>query len=432
MAARGVLERLVPAAEQQFHDRDVGNGVKRRDFDAAVRDRSPPVAARTRAPPRSGPGARTTSTRANCRLARWRAGHSGRSSRAASAIAASISVDGREARSLRGGEDQRVEAALIVAELAVQHGGARCGVVTFAPEANTGRAWRSCARNAPPVARASWRRRAGAMAGSARGPPPSGTRTTTRCTKHRPAPRPVPGCRCPHPTTRAPRAGCRARPRRPGSFRSRATASSSSLVRFQQCKDRFRVAAQGRPRLARFRKALEPVRARRFQHPVARNRIAFGQHQRLVDQRAKMVERRSTDRCAASLATCWAASSVKPPANTRQSPEHGLLVGGEQRVAPLERRAQRLMAAQHDARPAGEEVETLVQASAQSLDAQQREAARRRARSRAECRRGAGRFRSPPADSPRSMRSADRRPAHALRTARRRRIARAVCRVGGR
>ncbi len=56
-----------------------------------------------------------------------------------------------------------------------------------------------------------------------------------------------------------------------------------------------------------------------------------------------------------------------------QAPEHGLLVGREQRVAPFERCAQRLVAAQHDARAGGQQVESLVEARAQSLHAEQRQ-----------------------------------------------------------
>ena len=53
-----------------------------------------------------------------------------------------------------------------------------------------------------------------------------------------------------------------------------------------------------------------------------------------------------------SAATPCASSRVKPPTNTPSRPEHRPLVGGEQPVAPVERGAQRLMAAQRNgARP---------------------------------------------------------------------------------
>ena len=55
-----------------------------------------------------------------------------------------------------------------------------------------------------------------------------------------------------------------------------------------------------------------------------------------------------------------------------EPPEHGLLVRRQQAVAPFQRRAQRLMPAQHDARARSEHVEAFVEARAQAFDAEQR------------------------------------------------------------
>ena len=130
--------------------------------------------------------------------------------------------------------------------------------------------------------------------------------------------------------------------------------------------------AQHRLRLARFGEPLERVRARRLQHPVARDRIAFGQHQRLVHQRAEMIERRP--RIDALVARDVLRGLQREAAGEHaESPEHGLLVGREQRVAPFERRAQRLMAAQNDARPPVSRLKRSSQARAQALDAEQRQ-----------------------------------------------------------
>ena len=70
------------------------------------------------------------------------------------------------------------------------------------------------------------------------------------------------------------------------------------------------------PPSPRFGEPLQRIGARRFQHPIARDGIALSQHQRLVHERAEMIERRPLDPMRSSLATCWAASSVKPPAKT--------------------------------------------------------------------------------------------------------------------
>ena len=119
------------------------------------------------------------------------------------------------------------------------------------------------------------------------------------------------------------------------------------------------------------REPLERVGARRLEQAVARHRIALGEHERLVDQRAEMIER-GPRVDASSCATCCAASSVKPPANTASRRNTVCSSGVSKRVAPFERRAQRLVPAQHDARAAREQVEALVEPRAQPLDAEQR------------------------------------------------------------
>ena len=58
--------------------------------------------------------------------------------------------------------------------------------------------------------------------------------------------------------------------------------------------------------------------------------------------------------------------------------KHRLFVGRQQSVAPLQRRAQRLVPAQHDAGAGGEDVEPFVQPRAQALHAQQWEACGRK------------------------------------------------------
>ena len=114
------------------------------------------------------------------------------------------------------------------------------------------------------------------------------------------------------------------------------------------------MAAQSRLHFAGFGEPLERIRARRLEHPVARDRIAFGQHERLVDQRAEMIERRP--RIDALVARDVLRRLQREAAGEdAESPKHRLLVGRQQRVAPFERRAQRLVAAQHDARTAGQQ-----------------------------------------------------------------------------
>ena len=208
-----VLEHILPATQQQLHDRDVGHGVQRSDLDAALAAdchlplragqrflgpalaRKPPAAGELQAgslacgplgalEPR-GFGDRASPSRPRSRNAR----------------------PARRRRPARRSSADRRLAPGTRRRRAPRHRSFRAGT-------NTGRACRSRARTAPRLRWHRRRRRAGATPGSARGPPPNGARTTTHCTTRRPAQRPAPGCRWPLPI-RSPRAGCRARPWRP-------------------------------------------------------------------------------------------------------------------------------------------------------------------------------------------------------------------------
>ena len=132
------------------------------------------------------------------------------------------------------------------------------------------------------------------------------------------------------------------------------------------------MAPKTRLHFCRFGKPLQRIGASGLQHPVARDGIALRQHQRLVHQCAEMIERRP-----------WIDTLVARDVLGRlqgeaareyaEAPEHCLLVDREQRVAPFQRRAQRLMATEDYARTAGQQVEAFMQARAQSFDAEQRE-----------------------------------------------------------
>ena len=99
---------------------------------------------------------------------------------------------------------------------------------------------------------------------------------------------------------------------------------------------RFRVPVQHRLRLAGFGEPLERVGAGRLEQPVTRYRIAFGEHQRLVDQRAQMIERRP--RIDAVVVRHVLRGLEREAAGEHgEPPEHGLLVGGEERMAPFQR-----------------------------------------------------------------------------------------------
>ena len=99
--------------------------------------------------------------------------------------------------------------------------------------------------------------------------------------------------------------------------------------------------------------------------------------------------------------TASAASSVKAPAKTREPDEQRLLGRGEQVVAPVHRRPERLLARQGRAPPAGEQAEAVVQPGGDRLDGQRPAPAARRAPGPAGCRPGAGRSRPRPGRSAR-------------------------------
>ena len=127
--------------------------------------------------------------------------------------------------------------------------------------------------------------------------------------------------------------------------------------------------------LAGLAQSFQRIGPRGLQQPVTRDGVTLGQHQRLVDQRAEVIERGPlVDRCI--LHDVLRGLEREAASEHAEPPEHGLLIGGEQAVAPFQRRPQRLVPAQHGARAGREDVEALVQARAQALDAEQRQARR--------------------------------------------------------
>ena len=84
---------------------------------------------------------------------------------------------------------------------------------------------------------------------------------------------------------------------------------------------------------------------------------------------------------------------MKPPAKTARRRRTARSGSREQLVAPVERRPQRLVARQRRAAAAGEQAEAIVEAGRELFDAERGRRAPPPARSRAGCRRGAGRSR---------------------------------------
>ena len=76
-------------------------------------------------------------------------------------------------------------------------------------------------------------------------------------------------------------------------------------------------------------------------------------------------------RSASPPQTASAAASVQPPCEDGEAREERLLVGAEQVVAPVDRRAERLLARGQVARAAGEEVEALLEPGEQRLRGEQ-------------------------------------------------------------
>ena len=137
---------------------------------------------------------------------------------------------------------------------------------------------------------------------------------------------------------------------------------------------------------------LQRERARRLEQPIAGGMLPFDHHQRLVDQRGEMVEHAP-----------WLEPGVagdrlreldREPAGTDAKPsQHGLLVGLEQVVAPLEGGAQGLVARQRRARAAGQQPEARVEVVANGSRARGSRLALPPTRSPAACRRADGRCR---------------------------------------
>ena len=124
---------------------------------------------------------------------------------------------------------------------------------------------------------------------------------------------------------------------------------------------------------ARFAESLERIRPRRFEQPVTRDGVAFGEHQRLVHQCPQVIERRPLVDLRI-LHHVLRRLEREAAGKDAQPPEHGLLVGRQVAVAPLQRGAQRLVPAQHDPGTGREDAEAFAEAGTQTFDAQQRNA----------------------------------------------------------
>ena len=112
------------------------------------------------------------------------------------------------------------------------------------------------------------------------------------------------------------------------------------------------------------------VLAHRLQQPVARCAVArLGQHQRLVHQR---VSRSSTPSPSIAVAGADRLGRLERPApgEDRQPPEQRALRLAEQVVAPVDQRAQRLLARQGRPAAAGQQPEAVVQPGGDLLDRQ--------------------------------------------------------------
>ena len=147
--------------------------------------------------------------------------------------------------------------------------------------------------------------------------------------------------------------------------------SSSNAT--QPLQQRLGMQAQGGLGLAGLAQAFERIGARGLEKPVARHRIALGEHQRLVHQRAQVIERGpAVDlRVPRDVLRRFQGEAAREHA---EPPEHPLLFGVEKAVTPLERGAQRLVPAEHGARTGSEHVEAFVEPRAQAFHAEQRHA----------------------------------------------------------
>jgi len=160
----------------------------------------------------------------------------------------------------------------------------------------------------------------------------------------------------------------------PGILVHQPSASDEDVVQCAQpFEQRFGMQAQGGGGFAGFPEAFEGISPRGLEQPIAGHRLALGQHQRLVHQRAKVIERSpAVDlRIPGDVLRGFQREAAGEHA---QAAEHALLLGGEQAMTPLERRSQRLVPAEHCARSGGEHVEALAEPRAQAFDAEQRHA----------------------------------------------------------
>ena len=135
--------------------------------------------------------------------------------------------------------------------------------------------------------------------------------------------------------------------------------------------------AQRRCRFARLAQLLQGERAPGLEQPVARL-VAALRRRRATCRPARPGDRaRPIDRCGSSAADALRRLQREAADEDAEAAEHRLLVGRQQAVAPFERGAQRLVAAQRQARAAGQHAKALVEPRAQAVDAEQRHARRR-------------------------------------------------------
>ncbi len=119
----------------------------------------------------------------------------------------------------------------------------------------------------------------------------------------------------------------------------------------------------------RFVQALPRILTHGFQQAVAPSfRVRLDQ--RFLHQVAKHVERVGRFVIAPLGADASAASSVKPPGEDREARNSARSGSVEQVVAPVDQRAQRLLARQRGAVAAGQQAEAIVQARRDALDRQ--------------------------------------------------------------
>src|SRR5437762_5375016 len=96
------------------------------------------------------------------------------------------------------------------------------------------------------------------------------------------------------------------------------------------------MAPQCRLHLTGFGQPLERIRTRGLEHSITRNGIAFGEHQRFVDECTEVIEKRPfiDALVARDMLSCF---EGKAPCEHTEAPKHRLLIGSEKRVAPFKR-----------------------------------------------------------------------------------------------